>query len=309
MIRCVFNDVTERDMDLLFLEEFVSSPEFLDIFLSKVGIAGASVVEIEHSKMDLELGESDLTVIVEKDNKRYGLLIEDKIDAIAMDNQSGRYKMRGEKGVESGDYLEYFDFVVAPKKYLESNEEAHRYTNHITYEECLQYFESKTDSRYVFKVQQIKQAIEKQKHGYQVVEDEAITLFWRDYAAYQKEKFNFDFRDSLGPKGSKSTWFIFHTLHKKIKIIHKVELGNVDLEFSGVGKKIDALKRLFSFTDFEIYITGKSAVLRIRVEKINCRDSFKMCIEQVDQALQAVEKLYAALNNVSFEEIERLFEE
>lgn len=32
-VECTFRDVSERDMDLLFLEELASSPEFLDIFL------------------------------------------------------------------------------------------------------------------------------------------------------------------------------------------------------------------------------------------------------------------------------------
>ena len=38
MIKCIFSDVSERDMDLLFLEEFVSSEEFLHIFLSKISL-------------------------------------------------------------------------------------------------------------------------------------------------------------------------------------------------------------------------------------------------------------------------------
>ena len=80
MIRCKFsNDISERDMDLLFLEEFVCSPSFAALFLAKIGLDGASVIEIEHSKMDLDLGESDMTVIVEKNGVRYGLLIEDKM--------------------------------------------------------------------------------------------------------------------------------------------------------------------------------------------------------------------------------------
>ena len=36
MIDCKFSDVSERDMDLLFLEEIASSQDFLNIFLSKI---------------------------------------------------------------------------------------------------------------------------------------------------------------------------------------------------------------------------------------------------------------------------------
>ena len=66
MLNCKFSDVSERDMDLLFLEEFACSQEFLDIFLSKVGLKGAAVCSVEQSKTDLEYGESDMTVIVER---------------------------------------------------------------------------------------------------------------------------------------------------------------------------------------------------------------------------------------------------
>ena len=59
---CKFLDVLERDMDMLFLEELVSSNEFLDLFLSQIGIEEATIVSAEHSKKDNELGESDMTV-------------------------------------------------------------------------------------------------------------------------------------------------------------------------------------------------------------------------------------------------------
>ena len=45
---------------------------------------------------DYLYGESDITVIVESPDKRIGLLIEDKIDAIDMPEQPERYKIRGD---------------------------------------------------------------------------------------------------------------------------------------------------------------------------------------------------------------------
>ena len=133
---CKFSDVLERNMDLLFLEEFVSSPEFLEIFISKINITKAQVLEIEHSKVHSEFGESDMTVIIETNGKRHGLLIEDKIDAIAMPEQYDRYVIRGNIGIENGDYESFDVFIVAPKKYLNENNEAQKYPNKVTYEEC-----------------------------------------------------------------------------------------------------------------------------------------------------------------------------
>lgn len=36
-IRCYFGDVSEHDMDILFLEEFVCSEAFLQIFTDEIG--------------------------------------------------------------------------------------------------------------------------------------------------------------------------------------------------------------------------------------------------------------------------------
>ena len=54
-----------------------------------------TVREIYLSKADKD-GESDITVIVESPDKRIGLLIDDKIDAIDMPEQAERYKIRGD---------------------------------------------------------------------------------------------------------------------------------------------------------------------------------------------------------------------
>lgn len=315
MIKCTFSDVSERDMDLLFLEEFVCSPEFLSIFLSKIGLNGAAIVETEQSKVDVEFGESDMTVIVEKDGNRYGLLVEDKIDAIAMPNQSSRYVERGKKGIRNGDYKEFYVFIVAPKEYLAVNEEAKKYPNQVTYEECLEYFRLLNNSRAIFKMQQIEQAIYKQKNGYQVVENAAVTAFWRNYAEYQKSHHpELISREINGSKGSNSTWVTFHTNYKKIKIFHKSEKGYVDLEFAGLGEKTAELKKLLVSVigklwdkGLQVYQTGKSAVLRINVPEIDFKSEFINCRSEVEIALSAAQRLYSILDDIPEEEINKLF--
>ncbi len=54
-IECRFADISEHDMDMLFLEEFVSSDDFLKIFLSKAEIEDARVISVESSKTDIGL--------------------------------------------------------------------------------------------------------------------------------------------------------------------------------------------------------------------------------------------------------------
>ena len=61
----------ERDIDLLILEEFISNPEFASIFLKAVGISDAYTIETAiHSKMDAELGESDIVFVLNINGKR-----------------------------------------------------------------------------------------------------------------------------------------------------------------------------------------------------------------------------------------------
>ena len=97
-MNCAFSDLRERDMDLLLMEEIAASQDFANLFLTPIGLTDAVVVSVEQSKTD-ENGESDITVIVEKNGIKYGLLIEDKIDAIAQENQSGRYHYRAKKEI------------------------------------------------------------------------------------------------------------------------------------------------------------------------------------------------------------------
>lgn len=104
-----------------------------------------------------------MTVIIEVNGERHGLLIEDKVDAQAMPEQCDRYIKRGGFGVKEGYYSSFHVFIIAPEKYLSENIEAQKYPQKVKYEDCLDYFSRDIDARKSFKLEQIKQAIHKQK--------------------------------------------------------------------------------------------------------------------------------------------------
>ncbi len=307
MLKCKFSDVSERDMDLLFLEEFASSPEFLNIFLSKVGLENADIIEVEQSKVDMEYGESDMTLIVEKDGKKYGVLIENKIDAIAMPNQCGRYDERGKIGIKNNDYIKFFVFILAPSEYLSANDESKKYPHRVSYEECLEYFKSKTDARSSFKAQHIEQAINKQKHGYQVVEHSNVTDFWDKYITYKEQNYpQLWLVSKRGPKGRYSSWPHFNVAVDNMFIYHKAELGFVDLTISGMGDKISQLEMLLptvignlSGKGITLVKTGKSAALRIVVPVINFTEPFERYIDVLPECFNAIQKLTNIANEIS----------
>lgn len=307
VLKCKFSDVSERDMDLLFLEEFVCSQQFADIFLSRIGMSGAKVVEIEQSKVDVEYGESDMTVIVEYNGRRHALLIEDKIDAIAMPNQSGRYLERGKIGIKNGDYSSFDVFIIAPMKYLEQNAEASKYPYQITYEECLKYYRSLDDARSVFKQQQLEQAIHKQKSGgYTVVVNDQVTDSWEKYIAMKDTEYPYLWlATSGGPKGAKASWPRFNTVIKGLYMYHKTEFGYVDLNFSGCAESAPELRvaleaMLGNLTEqgLSVHITGKSAVLRALVPVVSFKEPFdtysfkaRECFETIAMMTSLVERL------------------
>lgn len=308
MITCRFKDVSERDVDLLLLEEFAISSDFLRLFTAKIStvdLTSAVVISVEQSKTDPKLGESDMTIVIEKNGTRYGLLIEDKIDALAMPQQAARYFKRGEKDKKNGEYHDFFVFIVAPQGYLEINQEAQHYPYHVNYEDCLKYFKAKSDPRSLFKSQQLEQAINKQRQGYQAIIDAAATDFWQEYADYQAAHFDdLELINSSKGRPSGSTWITFRANHSKIHIVHKTEKGVIDAEFAGMANKEkelnvlcqNVLGNLFE-SRIEVCTIGKSAAIRIRVAEINVNKPFEEQKEKADMALREVRRIRKILDD------------
>lgn len=293
-----FRDILEHDMDMLILEEFSCSNDFSKIFLSKVGIENVTLCLTWQSKTDCELGESDMTVVFSDGYKKIALLIEDKIDAIAMPEQPSRYILRGDKGIADGEYDGYFVFIVAPQQYLEHNEKAKDYPNKVSYEEIKEYFEKINDNRKSFKIAQINLAIEKQKNGYQVIKNALVTDFWKQYIEYKNQHFpGLNLIVSNDVKPTNGVWTYFKTKDGKI-IYHKSNKGSVDLTFNGCADRIEEIKQFIVDTignyydqGYNIVQTGKSCAIRITVPIINFSLPFEEQIYIVNQSFEAVKKL------------------
>ncbi len=298
-IDCSFSDVSEHDMDLLFLEEFVCSKDFLHLFTSLIGIIDARVISVHSSKTDVSLGESDMTVIIESNGERIGFLIEDKIDAVAMPEQAERYNKRCLKGIERGDYSQFFVFIIAPRKYLSQNIEAQKYPNRVEYETILSYFETIKDARSFFKIQQITRAIEKQKKGYQVEVDPSVTDFWKMFFDYKEKNYpGLFFIYSGEVKGTNATWFRFKTVFDGFYVFHKTESGYVDLTLNGCAERIVDIENLLSDTigdyikeGYTVHKTGKSAAIRVSVPILDLHAPFLSQLDEIEKGLAAVQKI------------------
>ena len=292
-----FRDILEHDMDMLILEEFACSTEFSKIFLNKVNISDAKVLSTWQSKTDSELGESDMTVVFEYNDKKIALLIEDKIDAIAMPEQPARYVLRGNKGVIDGEYDTYYIFIVAPQEYLEKNEKAKEYPNYVSYEEIRDYFEKINDTRRSFKLAQISLAIEKQKNGYQVVKNALVTDFWNKYVEYKNQNFpKLNLIVNNDTKPTNGIWTYFRTINKDMLIYHKSDKGYVDLTLNGKADKQEKIKSMLTSIvenyyeqGYEVVKTGKSCAIRVKVPVVTFSEPFEKQKDSIDYAFSAVE--------------------
>ena len=242
-----FKDISERDMDILIMEEFICNEAFRDLFYGQEGInlsSNFAVCEAYKSLSDND-GESDITFIVSDGKARVAILIEDKIDAPTMNEQSKRYVTRAEKGIVNGKYDEYYIFLVCPSKYWEKHEKDKnaQYKYKVFYEDIRDLYVSGHTPREIYKCQMIQTAINAQKNGYQVIENEDVTRFWKDLREFcAKNRVIMLGGDTA--KGSEACWPEFQTSLKNVKIVYKSNKGYVDLQFAGYGDKIGSLREI-----------------------------------------------------------------
>lgn len=305
-----FNDVSERDMDLLFMEEFAVNREFLNLFIKKIKDADLGDYEIiseEVSYVEADLGESDLTVVLSREGHRVALLIEDKINAIAQPRQYERYVERGKRGVEEHRYDSFYVFLIAPEKYLENNSLALEYPLHVTYEECRALFEYKIDARSNLKYRQLDKAIETGHRPYNKIVDATATRFWESYVRYMQTYYpDIALKSEVKAKSKNGDWPTYQTVldMKTVYIHHKMKMKGVsysyiDLTFNGLAEHRERLKEMLhqmlgKHYDplFGVHKAGKSAVLRIVASKsLDWQVPFEEQIDIVREHLELVSKL------------------
>ena len=296
--------VCERDIDLYIINKFLNDSKFKELFLKKINCKNYQVCKCLHSFAD-ENGESDITIILENDNRKIGLLIEDKINAIAIPKQYERYILRAEKQKNEGLFDDYYIFIIAPKSYIDSNTEAKKYDNKISYEEILDYI-----SGDFYGESLIKKAIEGKKKGYEVVENKPVTLFWEKYYDMVENRFSdLELKTKRGAKGSKTDWPVFHTPIKKIQITHESNKGCLELRFRNVSQYYyevyDIVKNVLK-ENMKLKRTGKSLAIRIDVPEIDFKKDFEEQEENVIKCLEVVRELQEFMKKIDYMEILRL---
>lgn len=315
-------------MDLLFMEEFAVDRRFLGLFINKIESVDLSdyiVVSEEVSYVDTALGESDLTIVLEHNEHKVALLIEDKVNAIAQPRQYERYVLRGEKGIQQKLYDEFHVFLIAPAEYIRCNDSAEKYPLKVTYEECRALFACGTDARSRMKYQQIDKAIEQGHRPYTKIVDETSTNFWERYVRHMQEYYpDIALRSKVKEKSKNGDWPTYRTsldikgvyIHHKMKM-KGVDHSYIDLTFNGLAERRGELKALLQEMlgdcydkGFGVQKAGRSAVLRVVAPR--CLDyqlPFEEQIDVVDEHLRLVARLCEAANMIDKERLVAFYAE
>jgi len=283
--------VAERDIDLLLIEELNVDSSFRSWFYGLVwGTIDQDLTFLGawHSLTHPQYGESDIVVLVQgAEDRKLAILIEDKIDAEPQPNQAGRYRIRGDAGIEKEWWHQYRTCIVAPQAYLDSNSEAELYDVRLSYESIKQWFvEKPTDPRAKYKAQLIEEAIEQNRRGYRGVPHGGVTQFWLDYWKLSKTEFpELQMRKPTKiPANSDWPRFKPRGMNPDFVVIHKLRRGAVDLTISGAGDSIERLTELnesLLSDGLSILTTHKSAAIRMEVPLV---DRFGELAPHIDKA-------------------------
>jgi hypothetical protein len=135
-----------------------------------------------------------------------------------------------------------------------------------------------------YKARILGEAIEQNRRGYCATPDPTVSQFWFDYwqlVATECPQLNMKRKESAP---ARSDWPAFRPkqIGKGQRIVHKLARGEVDLELSKVGEKIDellALNQAILGEQYQLVVTGKSASIRAVVPPV---DRFVDLGSQVD---------------------------
>jgi hypothetical protein len=290
--------VSERDMDLLLLEEFQSSQGFQQWFIRQVLGKDARLGELISAQRSItqSIGESDLEIaFADPSGGQVRFLIENKVNAGFQPEQAKGYRKRGDSYVTQKHSASCHTVIVAPARYFGEGESTKGFDKKITYEAVRDWFAGAAElgERRKYKLALLQSAIDKGTVGYQPVEDRPVTEFWRAYWLFAREhapELEMSEPSQSKPSGSSFVYFRPHTLQRGVEICHKLTKGYVDLQINHLGKRLNELHHSLSThlrNDVTLKQAGQSAAIRIDVPVLDLSRPFAEQVPQVQVGLTA----------------------
>lgn len=274
--KIAIQDVCERDLDLMFMEEAVASTKFRALLLSAVGApTELELVEANRSVVT-DNGESDLELTFEGLGLHLRILIENKVDAALQPNQAQRYRDRAAWYEAQQVCDKAVTMIVAPNAYFGENRSAFDFDAHLSYEEVLAWLQQEPTlgTRVLYKEGLLKSAIDRGRRGWQLRPDAPAAAFWVDYFAFAQRiapELRMPFPKREIPSQSHFIRFRPLGLPPGVDLYHKFAYGHVDLQFAAMGHDMPTFERKYGKHRTHLMLSeeaGKSAVIRMLVEPI-----------------------------------------
>lgn len=250
---------TERDVDLLLVEEFKCSPDFVRWFAGKVASAVGKSIKVAGSAVSHSrrrtYNRREIDIALELRDSRgrsIHLLIENKLDTSEQFEQAESYRSEVQLLVQSPKTAAAYTILVCPRAYAKQHGKfASKFDAGVSYEEISQFLGERIDSsgelmaRLEHKRELLEQATTKARRGYQAVPLPAIEQFNAKYVALAKQvcpelKPGPSMLKEGRPGESKTMVFAPECLPDwdflpQMRIVHQLREGNANVNFYGWG--------------------------------------------------------------------------
>src|SRR5665213_1263711 len=261
---------TERDVDLLLIEEMKCSPAFVSWFSTPVASKMNTAIVFEassvvHSKRRIHnRREIDIMLEMRGGGRRTILLVENKLDTSAQPLQAESYRGEAETYISHDEADAVFTVLVAPEAYAASaGTFSAKFDCLVTYEAVAEFLDRRAQketgelaSRLRHRHDLINQAITKARRGYQSVPMVEIEAFNAKYVGLLKEagielKPGPSMLKEGRPGESKTMIFAPEVLPKwpflpQTRLVHQLREGNANVNFYGWGRHFSHLAALIA---------------------------------------------------------------
>lgn len=287
--------VDEIVTDVLAMDLLHSSPAFFRRVLGAAGEpADVRLVAIRRSVANTSLGETDIEIVTEGPTGRCGILIENKVRAPLMDRQFARYRMRGDAGIQAGQWARFRVILMSPRSYFDALGAEHKpfVDVNLSYEDIVDFLSDYPE--FSFKRHVFESAIADFSKGYSKSPDTVMMEFYQNYWTIAAREYPQLRMIKPGVVGKDGSWIYFPPLYagSRVRLIHKFKGIGCELAISTRNAETlaDALLPCLG-PDMTVRPTKSMAFVNIRTPAIDHTRDFELVRDEVFSALATLDRL------------------
>ncbi|WP_107340858.1 PD-(D/E)XK nuclease family protein [Agrobacterium pusense] len=245
---------TERDVDLLLIEELQCSTEFVRWLVARVSNDAVERSSVAHSKRRIHnRREIDITLTIEGPTGQTVCLIENKLDTQEQPRQAESYREEASALVADGRATSVHTILICPRQYAAAAATFARKFDHvIAYEDVADFFSLRASqvsgelrARLLHRRSLMDQATTKARRGYEAVGLIDIDRFLEKYVGMLREEAitlepGPSMLKSGRPGESRTMIFAPSALPKwpflpQTRLVHQLREGNANINLYGWG--------------------------------------------------------------------------